>query len=220
MERKHVFTEGLFTARSSATALAAIVLEALLMLSIAGAIIWQQMHPEPPPPQQLVKAVTIPPNPPPPPPPPPKVPQPKVPPPPDQQPLHEVPPVPSPIPVPNAVPPPPPEPPLVPQQAKPVDKTSMIAQLESEMRNRIDAAKVYPRSAILAGKEGDVTVQFTYLNGKVSDIEVLHTSGNRALDRETVQAVARAVIPEPPPELVGQSIPMQITIVYSLTTAH
>jgi protein TonB len=216
VERKYVFTEGLFTARQGTSFALAIVLEVLIIAAVAGILIWQEMHPVPPPPPVTKGVVTIPPNPPPPPPPPPKVPQPKIPPPPDQQPLHEVPPIPSPIPIPNAVPPPPPSPPLVPQQTPPVDMATLQARFESELHACIDAAKAYPREALLSGETGTVTLEFDYFNGDMNNVEIKRSSGSRPLDRAGVQAVARAKCPPPPPQFQNQKFHFIIPIQFSL----
>lgn len=216
MKRNYVFTEGLFTARQGTSFAAAVVLEILIIAAVAGILIWQEMHPIPPPPPVQKALVTIPPNPPPPPPPPPKVPQPKIPPPPDQQPLHEVPPIPSPIPLPNAVPPPPPEPPLVPQQTPPVDLAKVRDDFYSQLHAAIDAAKVYPREALLSGSTGTVTVSFDFFNGEASNIRIVRSSGSRQLDRAAMDAVARAHYPPAPPELAGQKMQLSIPIVFTL----
>ncbi|MGH8371131.1 MAG: energy transducer TonB [Gammaproteobacteria bacterium] len=215
MKRKYVFTEGLFTARQGSSLAAAVVLEILIVVAVAGILIWQEMHPVPAPPPTPTKLMTIPPNPPPPPPPPPKVPQPKIPPPPDQQPLHEVPPIPSPIPLPNAVPPPPPSPPLVPQQTPP-DMATLQARFQSELHACIEAGKTYPREALLSGTTGTVTVEFDYFNGDMSNVKIKRSSGSRPLDRAGIQAVARAKCPPPPPEFQGQTFHFTIPIEFTL----
>lgn len=216
MERKYVFTEGLFTARQGTSFAVAIVLEILIIAGIAGILIYQEMHPIPPPPPQQTKLVTIPPNPPPPPPPPPKVPQPKIPPPPDQQPLHEVPPIPSPVPVPNAVPPPPPQPPLQPQPPQQVDMAQIRNDYFSQLHAAIDAAKVYPREAVLSGATGTVTVSFDFNNGQVSNVHIDRSSQTRSLDRAAMDAVERAHYPPPPPQLANQTLHFVVPIVFNL----
>ncbi|HET7923107.1 MAG TPA: TonB family protein [Gammaproteobacteria bacterium] len=214
MERKYVFTEGLFTVRQGTTLAIAVVLEILISLAIAGIFIWQSLHPSQPPPPVQKAVVTIPPNPPPPPPPPPKVPQPKIPPPPDQQPLHEVPPIPSPIPIPNAVPPPPPQPPL--QAQPPVTKETLEARLQNELFNCINAAKAYPREAVISGTTGTVIVEFDYYNGDISNVGINKSSGARVLDTAGRHAVSRASCPPPPPALRDAkyhfTIPIQFTL--------
>ncbi len=217
MERKYVFTDGLFTARSGYTIVAAVILEALIILAVAGVLIWEQMHPMLLPPEQKTALITIPPTPPPPPPPPPKTPQPPIPNPPTPQPLSEVPPIPTPIPLPNAVPPPPPSPPPTPTPPQPtVDIAAIRASFLAELHAAIDAAKSYPRQAILSGTTGTVTVGFDYYDGQVSNIRIDRSSGDRALDRAAMDAVARARYPQPPPQFQDQTLHLTIPVAFSL----
>ncbi|HLW73588.1 MAG TPA: TonB family protein, partial [Gammaproteobacteria bacterium] len=187
MAKQHqaVFTESIFSLRTIRSLGAAAILEILIALGVAGILIYQQLHPSPPPPPIQNATVEIPPNPPPPPPPPPHnvpTPQPPVP-----QPLSEVPPIPTPIPTPNAVPVQPPQPPPIPV-SRPPSADTIMAEFTASMRAAIDAAKVYPKEAILAGETGTVTVSFDYVSGVVSNIHVDKGSGSRAIDRSAMQA--------------------------------
>ena len=202
MAQKYVFSEGIFTARNLRSLGTAAILEIAIAFGLAGILIWEQLHPTPAPPPISTASVTIPPNPPPPPPPPPhNVPTPQ---PPQPQPLSEVPPVPTPIPTPNAVPVQPPSPPPIPT-SKPVNQDTLMAEFQASMKAAIDAAKVYPKEAILAGETGTVTVSFDYVNGVVSNIKVDRSSGSRALDRSAMNAVQKAQMPPKPAELAGIS---------------
>ncbi len=218
MDNKHVFSEGLFTARSGVSFILAIIAEVLIGLIVAGIIIWHVTHPEPPPPVQKVAVVTIPPNPPPPPPPPPKIQEPKLAPP---QALSEVPPIPTPIPTPNAVPPPPPQPPLqaTPPPPQPtVNMAALRANFESELRQCIQAQAIqhYPREALLSSTTGTVTVSFKYYNGKLSNAELKNSSGARSLDRAGLTAVSEARCPAPPEQFMGQTFIFTVPIQYTL----
>lgn len=200
MAQKYVFSEGIFTLRNLRSLGTAAILEVLIAVGLAGILIWQQLHPTPPPPPISTASVEIPPNPPPPPPPPPhNVPTPQ---PPQPQPLSEVPPVPTPIPTPNAVPVQPPSPPPVPT-SKPVNQDTLMAEFQASMKAAIDAAKVYPKEAILAGETGTVTISFDYVNGVVSNIKIDKSSGSRPIDRSAITAVQKAALPPKPAELVG-----------------
>ena len=200
MAQKYVFSEGLFTLQKLRSLGAAAILEVAIGAGLAGILIYEQLHPTPPPPPITTASVVIPPNPPPPPPPPPhNVPTPQ---PPQPQPLSEVPPVPTPIPTPNAVPVQPPSPPPVPT-SKPVNQDTLMAEFQSSMKAAIDAAKVYPKEAILAGETGTVTVSFDYSNGVVSNVKVDRGSGSRPIDRSAMTAVVKAALPPKPAELVG-----------------
>ena len=215
MDNKHVFSEGLFTARSGVSFILALVAEALIGLILAGIIIWHVTHPEPPPPVAKVAVIQIPPNPPPPPPPPPKTPIPKMP---TPQPLSEVPAIVSPIPIPNAVPPMPPQPPPIPTPQPKVDMAALRTSFQSELRQCIqnEAIQNYPREAILAGQSGVVTVNFTYLDGKISNATLKRSSGARSLDRAALTAVIQAKCPAPPPEFSGKLFNFTLPIQYVL----
>ena len=200
MAQKYVFSEGLFTAQKLRSLGAAAILEVSIAFGLAGILIWQQLHPSPPPPPVITPGIEIPPNPPPPPPPPPhNVPTPQ---PPQPQPLSEVPPIPTPIPTPNSVPVQPPSPPPIPT-SKPVNQDTIMAEFSASMLAAINAAKVYPKEAILAGETGEVVVSFDYVNGVVSNIKVDRGSGSRALDRAAMTAVQKAQLPAKPAELAG-----------------
>lgn len=213
MDNKHVFSEGLFNARTGLSFILAIIAEVLLALTVAGIIIWHELHPAPPPPVQKVAVITIPKNPPPPPPPPPKTPLPKMP---TPQPLSEVPAIPVPVPVPNAIPPQPPQPPIIPRPQPKVNMNAIRSEFNSRVKAAIDAAKVYPREAILSGATGIVRVTFYYKDQHVSDVQIERSSGNRALDRAAMEAVNKAQYPVPPPQLAGQRIRMVINVQFTL----
>ena len=199
-QQKYVFSEGVFTLQKLRSLGAAAILEVLIGAGLAGILIYQQLHPTPPPPPVSTASVEIPPNPPPPPPPPPhNVPTPQ---PPQPQPLSEVPPIPTPIPTPNAVPVQPPQPPPIPT-SKPVNQDTLMAEFTASMHAAIEAQKVYPKEAVIAGDTGTVTLSFDYTNGVVSNIKVDKSSGSRALDRAAMNAVAKAQMPQKPAELAG-----------------
>lgn len=201
-QQKYVFSESLFSLKTLRSLGVAAIVEIALAMGLAGILIWQQLHPSPPPPPIQSAALEIPPNPPPPPPPPPRnipVPQP-----PQPQPLSEVPPVPTPIPTPNAVPVTPPQPPPIPVTSKGPPE-NIMSEFSASMKAAIDAAKVYPKEAVLSGETGTVTVSFDYINGVVSNIHVDKSSGSRSIDKSAMQAVQKAALPPKPAEIAGQN---------------
>lgn len=90
------------------------------------------------------------------------------------------------------------------------------ADFYSQLKAAIDAAKVYPRQAILAGATGSTIVSFDYHDGTVTNIRVDRSSGDRSLDRAAMDAVHNAHYPAPPPQFAGQTIHPVITVVFSL----
>lgn len=202
MAQKYVFSEGVFTMRNLRSLGTAAILEILIFAGLAGILIWQELHPAPPPPPIAQPPMEIPPNPPPPPPPPPKnIPTPQ---PPQPQPLSEVPPVPTPIPTPNAVPVQPPTPPPVPVQ-RTAPPENIMSEFAASMLAAINAAKVYPKEAVIAGETGEVVVSFDYVNGIVSNIKIVKSSGSRSLDKAAMAAVQKAALPPKPAELAGNN---------------
>lgn len=199
-DQKYVFSESLFSLKTLRSLGVAAIVEIAIAAGLAGLLIWKSLHPEPPPPPITTAQIEIPPNPPPPPPPPPRnIPTPQ---PPQPQPLSEVPPIPTPIPTPNAVPVQPPQPPPIPNTSRPAPE-NILAEFQNSMKAAIDAAKVYPKEAIIAGETGTATVSFDYINGVVSNIHVDKSSGARSLDKAAALAVQKAAMPPKPAEIAG-----------------
>lgn len=90
------------------------------------------------------------------------------------------------------------------------------ADFYNEIHAAIFAAKQYPRDAILAGATGTCTVSFNMDDGRVSDVQVVRSSGNRSLDRAAMEAVRRAAMPRTPPEFTGQNLHFSVPVVFSL----
>ena len=200
MTQKPVFVEGLFTLRTLRSMGAAAVLEVLIACGIAALLIWQQLRPETtqlPPisdpithfseatlPQPHQKTVTEP-----------QSPQPR--------PLHEVQAVPTDFPTTTTQPVHPPQGPLTASDGTPASG-DVLAQFEARMTSAIDAAKVYPKIAILQAEQGVVTVSFDYIGGVVSNVHVEKSSGHPSIDASAVKAVQRAALPAKPAEVAGQ----------------
>jgi protein TonB len=193
--QKPVFMEGLFTLRNLRSMGAAAVLEILIACGIAALLIWHQLRIEvlPPPivdpishlseqtlPQPHEKTVAEP-----------KSPQ--------TQKLDQVDPVRTRIPTQTTQPVQSPQDPSVSTGAG-----DMLARFEADMTSAIDAAKVYPKIAILKGEQGVVTVSFDYIDGLVSNIHLDKPSGSHAIDASAIQAVQRAALPRKPAEVAGQ----------------
>ena len=211
MTLKPVFSEGLFTLRNLRSLGTAAIVEMLLAAGMAAILIWQQLRPDitPPPPiadpithfteatlpQPHQKTVTEPQSP-------------------QSQPLHEVPLVPTDLPTSTTQPVRPPQGPLVPSDGT-TGSGDILAAFEAQMTAAIDAAKVYPKIAILKGEQGVVTVSFDYVGGVVSNVHVEKSSGYHSIDGSAMQAVQRAALPPKPAEVVGQTH-FAVTLDYTL----
>lgn len=82
----------------------------------------------------------------------------------------------------------------------------------------LDRHKRYPPVAKKMKRQGRVRVDMTLdRHGRVLAVAVGQGAGFRALDEEALETVKRAQpLPVPPPEVVGESIPMQVPIGFSL----
>jgi protein TonB len=109
---------------------------------------------------------------------------------------------------PAAAPPPPPAPPAAAQHADP--------SFESALRAAIQAALRYPESARLAGMNGRVRVAFDYLDGRVSNVRLVASSGVGMLDRAALAAVHDANYPKPASALAGKTLSEQLWITFNL----
>jgi len=89
-------------------------------------------------------------------------------------------------------------------------------------RNRIAAAlernKRYPTEARERRQQGVAHLAFTLdRQGRLVGSHIVHGSGSAALDRETLQLLARAQpFPPPPPELIGEHIDLIVPIRFNL----
>jgi len=106
-------------------------------------------------------------------------------------------------------PPPPPPPP-----------SSAAAQAEADFAGRIkqaiQAAIAYPMAAKAMGIQGEPVVGFDFLDGAVSNIHIITGSGNAAIDRAGMAAVADARYPTPPESLRGKQKSYEVTVTFHL----
>lgn len=80
----------------------------------------------------------------------------------------------------------------------------------------IDRQKVYPKNPILAGATGNTTVDFDYLDGKANGITIVTSGKNRDLDKASLDAVTKAVMPPAPPVYAGKALHMEVIVCYCL----
>jgi protein TonB len=193
--QKPVFLEGIFTLRNVRSMGAAALIEILIVLGVAGVLLWQRLQP----PVEQPRLPIIDPA--------PDVPQvplrPRTVPRPDQPQtphLSEVPSVPTAIPGPGVQPVEPPQAPLLPLPQPPAELVNAFA---ARMLRAIEARKVYPGAALLKGETGETVVSFDYVDGVVGQVRVERSSGFHDLDQAAVDAVKQATLPAKPPELAG-----------------
>lgn len=89
---------------------------------------------------------------------------------------------------------------------------------QDTVKQRIEAARLYPAWAMKNGIQGVVRLTFTVSgNGGVSDLKMIHSSGSKILDDAALSAVTRAAPFQPFPEsLKINSLSMVITLVFKL----
>lgn len=124
-------------------------------------------------------------------------------------PLAMAPPAPDTIPAPPQpapVPPPPPTP--VPPGVNP----GVEAHFHDQVRAAVQAAMRYPYAARLAHIAGRAKVSFAYLDGRVSAVKIIVSSGYDMLDDAALQAVSAAAYPSPPERLAGTVIPFEVWV--------
>lgn len=80
----------------------------------------------------------------------------------------------------------------------------------------IDYQKVYPKDPILAGATGNTTVDFDYLDGRANNISMTISSKNKELDKSSIGAVTKAVLPPAPQAYAGKSMHMEVIVCYTL----
>lgn len=101
-----------------------------------------------------------------------------------------------------------------------LDMPTPFETFEYAVYAAIDRSKVYPKSSILSGAQGITTVGFDYLDGKASNIAIVKSNRDRALNQASVQAVSKAALPASPVAYAGKTLHMRAMICYSLNYAY
>ena len=216
----------------SRAALLAVCIEAGLLGLLAWAMAQAQQHVEPPPTPVMLSFPVLPAPPhkevPKPPRPLPHPPQPQVHKPQVQPRIPTPPPLPLPVPVAStpAVPTPPKvtAPPTQPSKPKlpvtppapPQPDPHLLATFNDQVLGAVQSAVQYPLAARMGHMHGRTQVGFNYLDGAVSNVSVLKSSGYHALDDAAIQAVMTAHYPPPPGALRGHSLPFALWVVHRL----
>ena len=97
-----------------------------------------------------------------------------------------------------------------------LDMPTPFESYQSGIFASIDAQKVYPKDAILGGVGGIAAVDFDYLDGKTSGITLVQSSKDKNLDKASVYAVTKAIMPPTPPAYAGKLRHMEAIFCYSL----
>jgi len=97
-----------------------------------------------------------------------------------------------------------------------LDMPTPFESFQSGIYESIDAQKVYPKDAIIGGIGGIAAVDFDYLDGKTSGITLARSSKDKNLDKASVNAVTKAIMPTAPPAYAGKARHMEAIFCYSL----
>jgi hypothetical protein len=97
-----------------------------------------------------------------------------------------------------------------------LDMPTPYESFEYSVFDAIDAAKIYPKEAILTGAQGITAMGFDYADGKATDISMAKSSSNRALDKASLTAVTKAVMPPAPAIYAGKTFHLEAFFCYEL----
>ncbi len=103
--------------------------------------------------------------------------------------------------------------------APPSVDPSVQASFEDRVRAAVQASVRYPYAARLARLSGRARVAFVYLDAQASRVRLATSSGSDLLDAAALQAVSAAQYPPPPRSFAGKSLRFEIWVRFNLTTS-
>lgn len=109
--------------------------------------------------------------------------------------------------------PPPPPPPRD-------DSAAKEASFAAALKAAIQAAVVYPPAARMSGFQGQTQVEFVFRDGVCSQVRVIRSSGSGLIDRAALAAVTEAVPPPVPPSLKGRTMTYEVTVLFALDASE
>lgn len=97
------------------------------------------------------------------------------------------------------------------------EETDML-RYQDMVKQKIQEERKYPVWAIKHNIQGSIKMKFTVLpNGKVTNINLLNTSGHKILDTEAIETIKRASpFPKFPHTIDLSSLHIEVTIIFSL----
>jgi protein TonB len=101
----------------------------------------------------------------------------------------------------------------------PQPSVDVLTAYQVLLRAAVQNAILYPVAARAAGIRGNTRVAFDFRDGRVSNFEILQSSGSTIIDRAAIAAVSSAAIPQPPVELSGRQFRFAIVVNFSLGSA-
>jgi protein TonB len=89
------------------------------------------------------------------------------------------------------------------------------ALFQARLRDAVQAAVRYPNAARIMRLTGHVRLGFAYQDGTISNPHVVQSSGQRMLDDAALTALNSAAFPDPPPELKGHLLNLEIVVTFA-----
>ena len=99
---------------------------------------------------------------------------------------------------------------------KPAEPATISESFKGQVKAAVQAAMVYPASARMAHVVGKTKVAFSYLDGQVSNLSVVISSGSNLLDAAAKRAVESAAYPAPPAGFAGKPLQFEVWVRFFL----
>ena len=99
---------------------------------------------------------------------------------------------------------------------RPAPPATVSDSFKGAVKAAVQAAVVYPASARMAHVAGRTKVAFNYLDGQVSNLSVVTSSGSGILDAAAKRAVEAAAYPAPPAGFAGKVLQFEVWVRFFL----
>jgi len=101
----------------------------------------------------------------------------------------------------------------VPQPISPAEVEDRIRAWQQRMIERLYQNHYFSGDPSLRDRELAAVVRFALDDqGRLLSLEIVRSSGYASLDREAINMFRRSALPPPPPELVGKSLQITVTL--------
>lgn len=94
-----------------------------------------------------------------------------------------------------------------------------VSAFEAACRRAVQSRLIFPAAAQMEHQHGIVRVSFLYHDGSISGVRVIRSSGFPMLDAAAVRTVKIAHFPAPPKDFAGQTIQLDIDVVFRMRSS-
>jgi outer membrane biosynthesis protein TonB len=101
----------------------------------------------------------------------------------------------------------------------PLDMFTPFEALQYAIYAAIDYKKIYSRNALISRSTGLTTLEFDYVHSAARNIVITKSSGNRELDKLSINTVSRAELPAAPADYAGKTVHMKVIFCYNINNA-